>query len=168
MFRSVFFLSGGYDSTAVAALLQKNRTQKIKTFTIGFEDKRYDEAPFAKEIAERLGTDHVEWYCSEKDLLSIMPKLASIYDEPFADSSAIPTTLVSQLAKQHVTVSLSADGGDEIFGGYTKYLSQIKLLQCIYRCRHLLKIPAYCLDKLIMNEQSNHKWNFDTKMYLGE
>lgn len=115
------FLSGGYDSSAVTAILQSQRTQKLNTFTIGFKEKEYDEAPYAKEVAKYLGTNHTEYYCTQQDALEIIPMLCEIYDEPFGDSSAIPTTLVSQLAKKDVSVSLSADGGDEIFAGYDKY-----------------------------------------------
>ncbi len=120
------FLSGGYDSSAVTALLQSEKTEKIKTFTIGFYEKGYDEAPYAKEVANYLGTDHTEYYCTQKDAVEIIPLLPEIYDEPFGDSSAIPTTLVSRLAREKVTVSLSADGGDEIFGGYGKYNTSLK------------------------------------------
>lgn len=115
------FLSGGYDSSCVTALLQKNSTQKIKTFTIGVPDAGLNEAPFAKEIAAHLGTDHTEAYCTEKEALDIVPQLSLFYDEPFADSSAIPTTLVSKIAREKVTVALSADAGDEIFAGYNRY-----------------------------------------------
>ena len=115
------FLSGGYDSSVVTAILQNGRNEKLNTFTIGFKEKGFDEAPYAKEIAKYLGTNHTEYYCTQKDALEIIPKLAEMYDEPFGDSSAIPTTLVSALARKSVTVSLSADGGDEIFAGYGKY-----------------------------------------------
>jgi asparagine synthase (glutamine-hydrolysing) len=115
------FLSGGYDSACVAALLQCNRTEKLKTFTIGMTDKRLDEAPYAKKVAAHLGTEHTEYYCSWKEALDIIPQLPYFYDEPFADSSAIPTLLVSKLARQSVTVALSADAGDEIFAGYNRY-----------------------------------------------
>ncbi len=115
------FLSGGYDSTCVTALLQKNTSTKINTFTIGVHDKGLNEAPFAKETAAHLGTNHTEYYCTTKEALEIVPDLPFYYDEPFADSSAIPTTLVSRLARQQVTVALSADAGDEVFGGYNKY-----------------------------------------------
>ncbi|MGZ8552830.1 MAG: asparagine synthase (glutamine-hydrolyzing), partial [Chitinophagaceae bacterium] len=121
------FLSGGYDSSVVTAILQKNSTQKIKTFTIGFDVKKWDEAPFAKQIAAHLGTDHHEYYCTTKEAQDIFTKLPELYDEPFGDSSAIPTTLVSQFARKQVTVSLSADGGDEVFAGYTKYNNQTKI-----------------------------------------
>ncbi len=115
------FLSGGYDSTCVTALLQANNTEKIKTFTIGVPDAGLNEAPYAKDIAARLGTDHTEYYCTEKEALEIVPQLPFFYDEPFADSSAIPTTLVSRIAREKVTVALSADAGDEIFAGYNRY-----------------------------------------------
>ena len=115
------FLSGGYDSTCVTALLQKDKTDKIKTFTIGVPDAGLNEAPYAKEIAAHLGTDHTEYYCTQKEALEIVPQLPFFYDEPFADSSAIPTTLVSRIAKEKVTVALSADAGDEIFAGYNRY-----------------------------------------------
>ena len=115
------FLSGGYDSSLVTALLQSNRKEKINTFTIGFHEKGFDEAPYAKSVSEHLGTNHTEYYCTQEDAKEILPKLVDIYDEPFGDSSAIPTILVSQLAREKVTVALSADGGDEIFAGYNKY-----------------------------------------------
>jgi len=122
------FLSGGYDSSLVTALVQADRDEKINTFTIGFKEKGYDEAPHAKKVAKHLGTNHTEYYCTQKDALEVIPKLAEIYDEPFGDASAIPTVLVSQLAREKVVVSLSADGGDEIFAGYSAYddLSKIE------------------------------------------
>lgn len=116
------FLSGGIDSTLVTTLLQKQSSIPLKTFTIGFEDENLNEAHYAKKIAEYLGTDHTELYCTTKDFEEIIPQIPYIYDEPFGDSSAIPTYLVSKLAKKQVTVSLSADGGDEIFTGYNRYL----------------------------------------------
>lgn len=120
------FLSGGYDSSLVTAILQNQRSEKLNTFTIGFKEKGFDEAPYAKEVAKCLGTNHTEYYCTQKDALEIIPRLCEQYDEPFGDSSAIPTTLVSQLARKYVTVSLSADGGDEIFAGYSKYTTTIQ------------------------------------------
>ena len=115
------FLSGGYDSSVVAAVLQKNNSQKLKTFTIGFHEEKYNEAPHAKKVAEYIGTDHNEYYCTTKEAQDIFPLLADIYDEPFGDSSGIPTILVSRFARKQVTVALSADGGDEIFAGYNRY-----------------------------------------------
>lgn len=115
------FLSGGYDSSAVAAILQSGRTEKLKTFTICFEDPSFNESEYAKKVAQHLGTDHTEHYCSKDEIFDIVPRLADIYDEPFGDNSIIPTTLVSQVAIKKVKVALSADGGDEIFAGYTKF-----------------------------------------------
>lgn len=115
------FLSGGYDSSCVAALLQKNSSVPLKTFTIGMGEEKLNEAPFAKEIARRLGTDHQEYYCTEKDILDLISDLPYYYDEPFADSSSLPTMVVSRMARKSVTVALSADAGDEIFAGYNRY-----------------------------------------------
>jgi asparagine synthase (glutamine-hydrolysing) len=115
------FLSGGYDSTAVAALLQKNSTTPIKTYTVAVDDETLNEAPFARQTAEILGTDHTEMSCSLAEAKDLIQKLPYYYDEPFGDSSAIPTIMVSQLARKHVSVALSADGGDEVFAGYNRY-----------------------------------------------
>jgi len=121
------FLSGGVDSSLVTALLQKNSQTPLKTFTIGFEEKGYNEATFAKEIADFLGTDHTEYYCTKQDMLDVVKDLPYMYDEPFGDSSAIPTLLVSKLAKKDVSVVLSGDGGDEAFAGYSKYFALEKI-----------------------------------------
>ncbi len=115
------FLSGGYDSTTVTALLQKDRTEKLKTYTIGVPDIGLNEAPYANDIAKHLGTDHTTYTCTEKEALEFITQLPFFYDEPFADSSAIPTHLVSKIARKDVTVALSADGGDEVFAGYNRY-----------------------------------------------
>jgi asparagine synthase (glutamine-hydrolysing) len=116
------FLSGGYDSTAVTAIMQKDRTEKLRTFTLGFEDGN-SEVLFARETARYLGTEHEEYICTSKEAKDIIPDLPLFYDEPFADSSAIPTTLVSRFARKKVKVALSADGGDELFAGYVNYFS---------------------------------------------
>lgn len=115
------FLSGGYDSTAVTALLQKDKTEKLKTYTISVPDIGLNEAPYAKRTAEILGTDHTETECTANEALDLIANLPFHYDEPFADSSALPTTLVSKIARQDVTVALSADAGDEVFAGYNRY-----------------------------------------------
>jgi asparagine synthase (glutamine-hydrolysing) len=115
------FLSGGYDSTSVAALLQSAQIERLKTFTIGTTDMKLNEAPYARDIALYLGTDHTDYICTPKEAYNIIPELPFIFDEPFSDSSAIPTILVSRLAKKSVSVALSADGGDEIFAGYNRY-----------------------------------------------
>ena len=115
------FLSGGYDSALLTTLLQKDRTEKLKTFTIGFDNKEWDETPAAKALAERLGTDHTEYICTQEDCKAIIPELPFFYDEPFADNSAVPTILVSRVARKDVKVALSADGGDETFAGYNRY-----------------------------------------------
>lgn len=136
------FLSGGYDSTVVSSILQANSTQKIKTFTIGFHEQKYNEAPFAKKIALYLGTDHNEYYCTIREAQEILPLMADIYDEPFGDSSGIPTTLVSRFARKQVTVALSADAGDEIFAGYNRYHQIFRLDNILRKTPRALRIAG--------------------------
>lgn len=144
------FLSGGYDSTAVASILQSQRTSKLKTFTIGFEE-HINEAPFAKRISGHIGTEHTEYYCKEMEAKEIIPILPFYYDEPFADSSAIPTILVSRLAKESVSVALSADAGDEIFAGYISYSTFMKNL-CLIN-----KIPTFLRNIVsVLSELGSH------------
>ena len=141
------FLSGGYDSSLVAALLQKDNPQKIKTFTIGFHDQKFNEASFAKKVAEHIGTDHYEQYCTVEEAKNIIPVLPYYFDEPFGDSSAIPTILVSRFAREQVTVALSADAGDEIFAGYNKYAGVLGIMNTINKVPKTLRKPAAAILK---------------------
>lgn len=116
------FLSGGIDSSVVSAIAQQETRERVRTYTIGFSEKEYDESEYAENIARHLGTEHLSMYVTPQDVLQVVPNLPTIYDEPFADSSQIPAYLVSRMAREHVTVCLSGDGGDELFAGYNRYL----------------------------------------------
>lgn len=152
------FLSGGVDSSLIVSLMQKLSNKPVKTFSIGFDNAEFNEAHYAKDVANHLGTDHEELYVSPRDALDVVDQLADIYDEPFSDSSQIPTFLVSKLARHHVTVCLSGDAGDELFCGYNRYLLTSKLWSKIerfpYWCRSsasafLRAIPVRVWNRLI-------------------
>jgi asparagine synthase (glutamine-hydrolysing) len=154
------FLSGGIDSSIVTALLQKKQGRQLKTFTIGFYDEAYNEAQHAKAVAGHLGTDHQELYCTPEHFKAVVPLLPELYDEPFGDSSCIPTYLVSKMAREQVTVSLSSDGGDEIFGGYTKYEVAKQFYPKIQRLgpvvRSMLRTTGKVIDPLWL-ERNSHR-----------
>lgn len=157
------FLSGGYDSACVTALLQKELSTPLKTFTISVPDIGLNEATFARETATLLGTNHTEIECTQAEALQIIPTLPFYYDEPFADSSAIPTTLVAKAAKNHVTVALSADGGDEVFAGYNRYEMILKYNQKINKIPAFLRKATTSLMDIVPANNIpvlKHKYNF--------
>ena len=140
------FLSGGIDSSLITALAQEASTNSIKTFTVGFEESKYDESGFAREVAEILATDHTEVTLREEDALDLIPDLPSLYNEPFGDSSQIPTILVSRVARNHVTVVLGGDGGDELMAGYSRYFAALSRLKHWRTSLAAAKLRSYILN----------------------
>jgi asparagine synthase (glutamine-hydrolysing) len=149
------FLSGGIDSSAIVAMMQSQSTRPVKTFTIGFWDTNYNEADDASKVARHLGTEHHEFYVSSRECLEVIERLPQIYDEPFADSSQIPTTLVSQFTRKHVSVALTGDCGDEFFGGYNRYFWSKRIWPKLQRLP--LKIRANLAN--LINRGSPADWD---------
>jgi asparagine synthase (glutamine-hydrolysing) len=155
------FLSGGTDSSLIAALMQSQAVQPVRTFTVGFNVPEYNEAEHAKAVAAHLGTNHTEIYVGESEALNVVPKLASMYDEPFADSSQIPTYLIAAEARKHVTVALSGDAGDELFGGYTRYAHANNLAHTLNK----IPQPCFAILKLLKPLLNAEIWLDLEKMF---
>jgi asparagine synthase (glutamine-hydrolysing) len=149
------FLSGGVDSSTVVALMQAQSTRSVRTFSIGFHESGYDEAQCAKQVAAHLGTDHTEFYVEPRHALDVIPHLADWFDEPFADPSQIPTYLVSELTRKHVTVALSGDGGDELFAGYNRYVWAERLARAV----NLVPRPLRGASAAALRALAPQTWN---------
>lgn len=169
------FLSGGYDSSLVTAIAQSLSNHPIKTFSIGFEEKEFDEAPYAKDIAKHLGTNHTNHYVTESEMLELVESIPRYYDEPFADSSQIPSMLVSKIAKEEVTVVLTGDGGDEFFCGYNMY-DKLDLAQKIEPIARVLRIFTnsnkeivrklpFAVKAILQNSDNRYKTQFGRRAY---
>ncbi len=158
------FLSGGIDSSSVVACMQVESHRPVKTYTIGYREGDFNEADYAREIANHLGTDHTELYLDPAQVRDVIPMLPSIYDEPFADPSQLPTSLICKLARQHVTVCLSGDGGDEIFGGYNRY----KWLQTVWNGVRWVPVPARRLLARTLMSVAPASWDRLAVRWLGK
>ena len=143
--------------------MQAQSSRPVRTFTIGFREQQYDEAPHARVVAQTLGTDHTELYVTAGDAMAVIPTLPALYDEPFADSSQIPTCLVAKLARRSVTVSLSGDGGDELFGGYNSYAVVSKL----WKFEQLLPLESRRLLKQLIHSTSVRRWDWLGRLWHG-
>lgn len=161
------FLSGGIDSSCVAALLTQVKGVTPKTFTIGFEDPQFNEAPWALQVARHLQTEHTEHYVSESEALKMIPDIPYIYDEPFGDSSAIPTFIVSKLARQHVKVALSADGGDELFCGYDRYMKMKALASRVSRVPFAFRLLGADVISMMSNEWFDCSFKLARTLFPG-
>lgn len=166
------FLSGGYDSSLVTAIAQSVTDTPIRSYSIGFYDKKYDEAPFAKKIAEHLGTDHVNHYVSEEEMMEIVKSIPEYFDEPFADSSQIPSMIVAQIAKRDVTVVLTGDGGDEFFCGYNMYEKLLQAQRIEPAARLFRFLPDAMIERLpfrfraiLQNDNDEYKTQFGRQAY---
>ncbi|GCE25383.1 asparagine synthetase B [Dictyobacter alpinus] len=151
------FLSGGLDSSIVVGMMSKLMSQPVKTFSIGFEEDSYNELPYARKVAQHFGTDHHEFFV-KYDLMTVLPHLVWTYDEPFADSSMLPTYYVSKLAREHVTVALSGDGGDEVFGGYEQYRREYQLYRIPRLLRGTMARASYLLPNNVRGKKRLQTW----------